>query len=149
MRPVPNGEVGHDVGPWARTADRMDRRRRRQYTLTTWTWCRLTLQQSNRSPSHVDGVPLRVNLVFLAHLYNDGATPDPTANVPPDFRHQMARAELNAIGYALYSYDAGGQRVPKVVVKSATVEERRSVGGWEVWRKRPAERFRKSGPRGM
>ncbi|MFZ5480489.1 MAG: SpvB/TcaC N-terminal domain-containing protein [Myxococcota bacterium] len=76
----------------------------------------------------------RGNIVFLPHLYNDGATPDPTPNVTPDFRDQMARAELPTAGqYALYYYDANGQRVRKVVVKGADTEERRYLGAYEVW----------------
>ena len=78
---------------------------------------------------------VRGNMVFLPHLYNDFATPSPTPNVTVDFRDQMVRAQLNADDYAIYHYDANGQRVRKVVKKGGTVEERIYVDGYEVWRK--------------
>lgn len=77
----------------------------------------------------------RGNVVFLPHLYNDGATPDPSPNVEYDDRGQMVRAQLNSTDYALYYYDSAGQRVRKVVVKGAVVEDRRYANGFEVWRK--------------
>ncbi len=76
----------------------------------------------------------RGNVVFLPHLYNDGATP-PSPNVEYDDRGQMVKALLNSTDYALYYYDDAGQRVRKVVVKGAVVEDRRYVDGFEVWRK--------------
>lgn len=76
----------------------------------------------------------RGNIVFLPHLYNDGATP-PTANVTYDDRGQMVKALLNATDYAVYYYNDAGERVRKVVVKAALVEDRRYYGGFEVWRK--------------
>ncbi len=77
----------------------------------------------------------RGNIVFWPHLYNDGASPDPSPNIVPDFRDQMKKALLNANDYAVYFYDHTGQRARKVVKKGANVEERRYVAGWEVWRK--------------
>jgi RHS repeat-associated protein len=77
----------------------------------------------------------RGNIVFLPHLYNDGATPDPSPNVEYDDRGQMVRAQINGSDYALYYYDSAGQRVRKVVVTGAVVEDRRYVDGYEVWRK--------------
>ena len=77
----------------------------------------------------------RGNTVFLPHLYNDGATPNPTPNVTVDFRDQMVRAQLNGADYAVYHYGADGQRVRKVVKKGANVEDRVYVDGYEVWRK--------------
>ena len=76
----------------------------------------------------------RGNIVFLPHLYNDGATP-PTRNVTVTYRDQMRRVQLNASDYAVYFYDRAGQRVRKVVKKGANVEDRKYILGYEVWRK--------------
>jgi RHS repeat-associated protein len=76
----------------------------------------------------------RGNVVFLPHLYNNGATP-PAMNVTSDFRDQMARAQINSADYALYYYDANGQRVRKIALKGANTEERRYLGAYEVWSK--------------
>lgn len=73
----------------------------------------------------------RGNLSYLPHLLYS-ATQD--ANVEVDFRDQMVRANLQTSGqYALYYYDSSGQRTRKVVVRGSTVEERRYVGGYEIW----------------
>lgn len=77
----------------------------------------------------------RGSVVFLPHLYDDGASPSPTPNVVPDFRDQMRRAEINASDYALYAYDHAGQRARKIVKTGSNVEDRRYVAGYEVWRK--------------
>ena len=77
----------------------------------------------------------RGNIVFLPHLYNDFASPDPSPNVTWTYRNQMRTAQLNATDYAVYAYDRAGQRVRKVVKKGANVEDRRYVLGYEVWRK--------------
>jgi RHS repeat-associated protein len=76
----------------------------------------------------------RGNIVFLPHLYNDGATPSPSPNITPDFRDQMRRAQLNAGDYALYFYDYTGERARKVVKTGGDVSDRRYVAGYEVWR---------------
>ena len=77
----------------------------------------------------------RGNIVFLPHLYNDGASPLPTPNVTVTYRDQMRRVQLNASDYAVYFYDRAGQRVRKVVKKGANVEDRKYILGYEVWRK--------------
>jgi RHS repeat-associated protein len=69
-------------------------------------------------------------ITFLPHLRSGGS-----ANVVLSFRDQMTSSLLPTSGeQAFYAYDAGGQRVRKVV-KQGNHTERRYVGGWEVWRK--------------
>lgn len=55
-----------------------------------------------------------------------------------DFRDQLQKVDLGGGGTAYYVYDAGGQRIRKVVEKNggALVEERVSLGGFEVLRRR-------------
>lgn len=55
-------------------------------------------------------------------------------NIETDFRDQIVKVHLATSGqYAIYWQDGGGQRVRKLVVKGAVVEERRYVGPYEVW----------------
>lgn len=58
-----------------------------------------------------------------------------SANVVTDFRDQVRKVFLAGSGhYALYFYDASGQRVRKVVM-NGTHKERIYIGGtWERWR---------------
>jgi RHS repeat-associated protein len=54
-----------------------------------------------------------------------------------DCEDQLAQVDLQGGGTAYYVYDAGGQRVRKMVERNgATVEERIYLGGYEVYRKR-------------
>ena len=54
-----------------------------------------------------------------------------------DFKDRLVEADLRGGGTAHYVYDAGGQRVRKVIERNgATVEERIVIGGYEVFRKR-------------
>jgi RHS repeat-associated protein len=57
-----------------------------------------------------------------------------------DFRDQLRRADLGGGGVAHYTYDAGGQRVRKVVERNggALIEERITLGGFEIFRRRTA-----------
>jgi RHS repeat-associated protein len=56
-----------------------------------------------------------------------------------DFKDQLTQVDLQG-GTAYYVYDAGGQRVRKVVERNgATVEERIYLGGYEVYRKRQGD----------
>jgi RHS repeat-associated protein len=57
-----------------------------------------------------------------------------------DFRNQLQRVDLGGGGTAYYVYDAAGQRIRKVVEKNAgnLVEERITLGGFEVFRRRDA-----------
>jgi RHS repeat-associated protein len=75
---------------------------------------------------------VRGSIVFWPHLYNDGATPNPTPNVQTDFRDQMRRALTSSSTSAVYHYDHAGQRARKVILTGSTVSaERRYVAGWE------------------
>lgn len=57
-----------------------------------------------------------------------------------DFRNQLQRVDLGGGGTAYYVYDAAGQRIRKVVEKNAgnLIEERITLGGFEVFRRRDA-----------
>ncbi len=57
-----------------------------------------------------------------------------------DYRDQLRRVDLSGGGTAYYVYDAGGQRIRKVVQKSGStfVDERITLGGFEVFRRRNA-----------
>jgi RHS repeat-associated protein len=57
-----------------------------------------------------------------------------------DYRDQLRRVDLGGGGTAYYVYDASGQRVRKVVEKNggALIEERITLGGFEVFRRRNA-----------
>ncbi len=55
-----------------------------------------------------------------------------------DFEDQLHEVDLGGGGTAYYVYDAGGQRIRKVVEKTngSLIEERIYLGGFEVYRKR-------------
>jgi RHS repeat-associated protein len=54
-----------------------------------------------------------------------------------DFEDQLTQVDLVGGGTAYYVYDAGGQRMRKVIERlGTTVEERIYLGGFEVYRKR-------------
>jgi RHS repeat-associated protein len=57
-----------------------------------------------------------------------------------DFRDQLRRVDLGGDGTAYYVYDASGERVRKVVEKNggALIEERITLGGFEIFRRRNA-----------
>jgi RHS repeat-associated protein len=55
-----------------------------------------------------------------------------------DFKDQMVSADKGGGGLAYFAYDAAGERVRKVWEHSGLVEERIYLGGYEVYRKRPA-----------
>ncbi|OFX59375.1 MAG: hypothetical protein A2W84_12505 [Bacteroidetes bacterium GWC2_40_13] len=53
-----------------------------------------------------------------------------------DYKDQLQNVELDASGNkAYYIYDAGGQRVRKVIEKGNIVEERYYLGDYELYRK--------------
>ncbi|MBK8251151.1 MAG: RHS repeat-associated core domain-containing protein [Polyangiaceae bacterium] len=59
------------------------------------------------------------------------------ANVEYTHSDQMRVADLGGGGTAYYAYDAGGERVRKVIQRIGTTrEERIYLGGWELYRKR-------------
>ena len=71
-------------------------------------------------------------MVTMPHL-----RPAEDPNITRDFRDQIRTALLvNSAETAWYSYDAGGQRVRKLIVKAASTEERIYVGPYEIWRQR-------------
>ena len=79
-------------------------------------------EPSTHSASY--GHNARGALTFVPHL-----KPGVTANLVRDFRDQLRRADLNSGGdVAWYSYDAGGERVRKVILKGAVREERLYLG---------------------
>ncbi|MGH9753406.1 MAG: SpvB/TcaC N-terminal domain-containing protein [Blastocatellia bacterium] len=57
-----------------------------------------------------------------------------------DYHDQLRRVDMGGGGTAYYVYDASGQRVRKVVEKNdgALIEERITLGGFEVFRRRNA-----------
>jgi RHS repeat-associated protein len=57
-----------------------------------------------------------------------------------DFRDQLRRVDMGGGGTAYYVYDASGERVRKVVEKNggALIEERVTLGGFEIFRRRNA-----------
>ncbi|MBK8252196.1 MAG: VCBS repeat-containing protein [Polyangiaceae bacterium] len=70
---------------------------------------------------------LKGNMVAMPHL----------ANVEYTHSDQMRVADLGGGGTAYYTYDAGGERVRKVIQRIGTTkEERIYLGGWELYRKR-------------
>lgn len=97
-------------------------------------------KQSNRLSSTIVGrttgnLPPEVyphdahgNMLAMAHL----------PHMDWDFKDQLRHVDLAGGGEAFYVYDAGGQRVRKVVEKSngTLLEERIYLGGFEVFRKR-------------
>ena len=70
------------------------------------------------------------NLISMPHLPSIGW----------DFRDQLQRADLGGGGTAFYVYDSGGKRIRKVVEKNggALIEERITMNGFEVFRRRNA-----------
>ena len=73
------------------------------------------------------------NMTFMPHL--GGSHPE--ANMHWDHRDQLCRAELSGGGTSYYTYDADGQRVRKVIERSANLaEERFYLGGFEIYRRR-------------
>jgi RHS repeat-associated protein len=79
--------------------------------------------------SHTYSHTARGSIAFLPHL-----RPSVAENVFWNYRDQMVAANLATSGTtSAYAYDAGGQRVRKVVRQGAHTE-RRYVGGWEEWR---------------
>ena len=68
------------------------------------------------------------NMLSMAHL----------AHMDWDFKDELRVVNLGGGGTAYYVYDAGGQRVRKVIEKNAgtLIEERIYLGGLEVYRKR-------------
>ena len=70
------------------------------------------------------------NMTAMAHL----------PGMEWDFRDQLRRVDLGGGGTAYYVYDAAGERVRKVVERNAgnLVEERISLAGFEIFRRRNA-----------
>jgi hypothetical protein len=63
-----------------------------------------------------------------------------------DYKDELARVDLGGGGTAYYVYDAGGQRVRKVIERTGAgrvvtrIEERIYLDGFEVYREFPADR---------
>lgn len=55
-----------------------------------------------------------------------------------DFAEQLRQVSLQGGGEAYYVFDAGGERIRKVIETGTTVKERIYLGGWEVYRERNA-----------
>ncbi|MFL5624171.1 MAG: toxin TcdB middle/N-terminal domain-containing protein, partial [Ktedonobacteraceae bacterium] len=53
-----------------------------------------------------------------------------------DFKNQLHKVDLGGGGTAYYVYDAGGQRVRKVVESGSLMKERIYLGGYEIFRQR-------------
>ena len=97
-------------------------------------------KQSNRLSSTIVGrttgdLPPEVypydahgNMLAMAHL----------PQMEWDIKDQLHRVDLTGGGEGFYVYDAGGQRVRKVVEKNngALIEERIYLGGFEIFRRR-------------
>ncbi len=62
---------------------------------------------------------------------------DHLPNMDWDFKDELRHVDLGGGGEAFYVYDAGGQRVRKVIEKNngTLVEERLYLGGFEIFRK--------------
>ena len=78
--------------------------------------------------SNGDGYDAHGNMLSMPHL----------AHMEWDFKDELSVVDLGGGGTAYYVYDAGGQRVRKVVEKNngTLIEERIYLGGFEVFRKR-------------
>ncbi len=84
------------------------------------------------------------NMVRMPHFANhlDPAQP----NMHWDFEDQLHQVDLGGGGTAYCVYDAGGQRVRKMIERTGTggavtrIEERIYLGGFEVYREYPADR---------
>lgn len=73
------------------------------------------------------------NITFMPHLGGGQSGP----NMYWNYKDQLCRVDLGGGGTAYYMYDADGQRVRKVWVKSeSAVEERIYFNGFEIFRKR-------------
>lgn len=68
------------------------------------------------------------NMLAMAHL----------PHMDWDYKDELQHVDLGGGGEAFYAYDAGGQRVRKVVEKNngALIEERIYLGGFEIFRRR-------------
>ena len=74
------------------------------------------------------------NMIRMPHLANHK---NAAANMHWDFEDQLQSVDLGGGGKAHYVYDAGGQRVRKVVEKGAgLIEERIYLGDFEIFRRR-------------
>jgi len=65
------------------------------------------------------------NMTSMPHL----------ASMGWDFAYRLQSADLGGGGDAYYAYDAGGNRVRKVIINGNITEERIYLGDWEIYRK--------------
>jgi RHS repeat-associated protein len=94
-----------------------------------------TTQKSNRLSSTQVGAGTPEPYTYDAH--GNMITMPHLPQMRWDFEDQLTEVDLQGGGTAYYVYDAGGQRVRKVIERNgATVEERIYLGGYEVYRKR-------------
>ncbi len=104
-----------------------------------WTRAYAYASDSNRLASTTVGTTTesfshdaRGSIVYLPSLRFSSSL---SANIETDFRDQARKVHLATSGhYALYFYDAAGQRARKVVVTDKTVERIYIGGAWEVYR---------------
>lgn len=106
-----------------------------------WTRTQTYAPDSNRIQTSRAGCPYEGNLV----RHDDNGNITRLQHLPDmkwDYRNQLVKVQLNhanraeQANYAYYQYDAGGQRVRKIVIKGATTEERIYLGGYEIFRRR-------------
>ncbi|WP_109833354.1 SpvB/TcaC N-terminal domain-containing protein, partial [Reichenbachiella versicolor] len=109
------------------------------HSATAGTWTKhyhyaannyLLSTSSDNNPPTVDDYTYDAhgNMTQMPHL----------ASITWDYADRMQSAQLTAGAnpqMAYYTYDAGGNRVRKVIVKGNIVEERIYIGDWEVYRK--------------
>jgi RHS repeat-associated protein len=92
---------------------------------------------------------------LLSTMVGDGSTsttvaylPDEAGNITKmqggslptldwNYRNELIHA-ISSRGETYFTYDAGGQRVRKVIVNGSTLKERIYLGAYEIYRERPA-----------
>ena len=102
-------------------------------TEPTKTSNRLTNTRVGSGPLEPHLYDIHGNMLRMEHL-NGGAA---GSNMEWDHKDRLRKIDLGGGGYAVYVYDASGQRVRKVVVKNNgnLIEERIYLGAFEVYRK--------------
>lgn len=76
------------------------------------------------------------NMVYMPHLANEPDPAEPNPNMHWDWKDQLHQVDTANGSPSYYTYDAAGQRVRKVCIKSeGLIEERIYLGGFEVFRR--------------
>ncbi len=108
-------------------------------TPSTWTRHYAYATNSNRLQStSVPGDPAAgpYSALYSYDAHGNMTQMPQLSQIQWDYKDQLQQANLGGGGTAYYTYDAGGQRVHKVVVSGSLIKERIYLGGYEIYRQR-------------